>query len=114
MLRMMIFILVLLGTGCVSHPPPAALPNAAGAAAPQPAEKANNQTDARLKKLGFKLVDRDGQKRYCRTDFQTGSHISADIVCLTAEQLQSIADDQQRTLDYNLQQIQQVKSGGLK
>jgi len=35
-------------------------------------------------------------------------------VCLTVKQLQDIADDKQRTLEYNLQQVQQVKPGGIK
>jgi len=40
-----------------------------------------------VQRAGYKLVNKDGQPLYCRTDMITGSHIQTRTVCLTEQEL---------------------------
>ena len=76
---------------------------AAGCASQPTNQYAGHTTDAgRLalaKNLNLKLVDTDGQKLYCRSDYETGSHIQRDTTCFTAEQLDQLQARTQRDWD---------------
>jgi hypothetical protein len=72
--------------------------------ASQPANQSTGQTTdagrlALAKNLNLKLVDKDGQKLYCRSDYETGSHIQRDTTCFTAEQLDKLQQRTQRDWD---------------
>jgi hypothetical protein len=75
----------------------------AGCASQPTNQYAGQTTDAgRLalaKNLNLKLVDKDGQKLYCRSDYETGSHIQRDTTCFTAEQLDKLQARTQRDWD---------------
>ena len=49
--------------------------------------------------LNLKLVDKDGQRLFCRSDYETGSHIQRDTTCFTAEQLDKLQERTQRDWD---------------
>jgi hypothetical protein len=51
------------------------------------------------KNLNLKLVDQDGQKLYCRTNYITASRIQRDTTCYTADELDKLEARQQRELD---------------
>jgi hypothetical protein len=46
---------------------------------------ASNVAD--VQHAGYKVVDRDGQKLYCRRDLITGSHVQSHTTCRTEEEL---------------------------
>jgi len=54
---------------------------------------------ALAKNLNLKLVDKDGQRLYCRSDYETGSHIQRDMTCYTAAQLDRLQAQTQRDWD---------------
>jgi hypothetical protein len=51
------------------------------------------------KNLNLKLVDKDGQQLYCRSNYVTASRIQRDTTCYTADQLDKLEAQQQRELD---------------
>ncbi|MDB6092145.1 MAG: hypothetical protein JWN85_4929 [Gammaproteobacteria bacterium] len=67
--------------GCASHP----------GAAPTPSETHQVKIDASnveaVQKAGYKLVNRDGEKLFCRTDPITGSRLQLRTTCLTEQEL---------------------------
>jgi len=50
--------------------------------------------------LNLKLVNKDGQQLYCRSNFQTASRIRTDTTCYTADQLAALQQQNDRDLDY--------------
>ena len=64
--------------GCASHPAPVAAPR-------QVKVDATNVAD--VQHAGYKIVDKDGQKLYCRRDLVTGSRVKFNTTCLTEEEL---------------------------
>ena len=57
------------------------------------------QRVAEALKLGYKVTNTDGEVLYCRSDFATASHIRKNTVCLTAQQLDDLDQQNQQTLD---------------
>jgi hypothetical protein len=47
---------------------------------------------AAAKKLGYSVVNTDGELLYCHSEFKTGSHVQKETTCLTAEQLDHLHD----------------------
>jgi hypothetical protein len=81
---------------------PAALAAAAAAgAAPGGAVTPDieSQRLAAARNLNLKVVNKDGQELYCRSNYMTGSHIQRDMQCYTAEQVQRLQEQTQRDLD---------------
>jgi hypothetical protein len=101
----MCWIAVAAVAGCAGHPsiPAGAMPVAASsqvavagqpaaAAAPadakgtrQVAVDASNVADVQA--AGYKIVNKDGEKLYCRKDPITGSRVQFQTTCLTAQEL---------------------------
>jgi|HubBroStandDraft_1064217.scaffolds.fasta_scaffold1155953_1 hypothetical protein len=97
-MRTMIIVSVAALAACAGQPsnPPAhyapeattAALAAAGAAPSDPlAERL-----AAAKKLGYTVVNTDGELLYCRSDLKTGSHVQKETTCLTAAQLDHLHD----------------------
>jgi len=55
---------------------------------------------AAAKNLNLKLVNKDGQQLYCRSNFLTASRIQRDTTCYTADQLETLQQQNDRDLDY--------------
>jgi hypothetical protein len=55
---------------------------------------------AAARNLNLKLVNKDGQQLYCRSNYQTASRIQRDTTCYTADQLQMLQQQTDRDMDY--------------
>jgi len=102
-MRAMILLTALAVVGCASQPggPPANKVVAqapGGAAAGTPAD-IDAQRLAAAKNLNLKVVNKDGQQLFCRSNLYTGSHIQRDTRCYTADQLENLEREVQRQAD---------------
>jgi hypothetical protein len=52
-----------------------------------------------VQKAGYKLVNKDGEKLYCRTDLITGSHVRTKTECLTEQQLYDQMQETKQSMD---------------
>ena len=89
-----------------STPASAAVPASAAAApynspsgAAAPTADVEAQRLAAAKNLKLKVMSKDGQQLFCRSNLVTGSHISRDTRCYTAEQLDRMQEQTQRDLE---------------
>jgi hypothetical protein len=67
------------------------------------------QRVARARNLNLKVVNKDGQELYCRSNYVTASHIQRDTTCYTADQVQRMEEQTTRELDQ-----QNMRPGALK
>jgi hypothetical protein len=96
------FLAVAAMSGCAGHPqqPVASAPRAIASAPPtagQTAASADAKTvrqvpvdasnAADVQAAGYKIVNKDGEKLYCRKDPITGSRVQFQTTCLTAQEL---------------------------
>jgi hypothetical protein len=97
----------LLAVGCAGQPDkPAADPSPAAAAgagatatpAPATAPKIDAQRLADARRLGYKIVDKNGEEYFCDKSVQTGSHLHQETICLTAAQMDSLRSQTQQNL----------------
>ncbi len=51
-----------------------------------------------VRKGAYKLVTRDGQTMYCRTDKDTGSHVRSTTICLTEKEMTELSERSQQGL----------------
>jgi hypothetical protein len=123
-MRLQMLLTAMVMAGCASQPnspqshlsaTPASAPTAASAPAPapapasapynspsgatQPTADVDAQRLARAKNLNLKIMNKDGQELFCRSNLVTGSHISRDTRCYTAEQLDRMQEQTQRDLE---------------
>jgi hypothetical protein len=87
---------MLLG-GCASQP--AAPPMLSSPAAAAPTADIEAQRLAQARNLSLKVVNKDGQQLFCRSNYMTTSRIQRDTTCYTADQLDRMEAQQQRDLD---------------
>jgi hypothetical protein len=109
--------LALIMAGCATAPQPATAPAAApvaatAAAAPaalaahaMPVNKLSAEEIVNLKRLGYKLVDSNGQTLYCSSDIKLGSHLQHDNVCMTEREMIAMRDETQRRLQNIMTQV---------
>ncbi len=106
--------LVLSAAGCASTPasapkPAAPVAPAAPAAPATPATAAKPSAPAatvadskdattleQAMAAGYEIVDRNGQRLYCRDELKTGSHLRKTRTCLTEDELRSLKENAQR------------------
>jgi hypothetical protein len=93
-MRAVMLLTAILGAGCASQ---VTNPQTAANGAPLEATDAGRLAMAR--NLNLKLVDKDGQQLFCRSNFMTASRIQRDTTCYTADQLDQLEAQQQRELD---------------
>ena len=93
-MRALLLLTAILAAGCASQP---ANQHAASNSDPVAATEAGRL--ALAKNLNLKLMNKDGQQLYCRSDYATGSHIKGDMICYTAEQLDRMQAQTQRDWD---------------
>lgn len=127
-MRHPIFVLLTCGlaqlmTACASVPGPAAPATtpvaassaparstaapAAPAAAPHvvPVSQLSAEEIVNLKRLGYKLVDENGETLYCHTDTKLGSRLQHDNTCLTEREMIALREETQRRLQYITTQV---------
>jgi hypothetical protein len=113
-MRLAILMMTAVLAACAGQPsapvPPAvmvaATPVAAAPIAPAPYVAANGgvaptydidaQRRAAAKNLNLKVINKDGQELYCRSNLMTGSHIQRDTRCFTAQEVDKMQDQAQR------------------
>jgi hypothetical protein len=93
-MRALMLVTAILAAGCASPP---TNPQNASSAAPLALTDAGRLAVA--KNLNLKVVDKDGQQLFCRSNFVTASRIRRDTTCYTADQLDKMEAQQQRDLD---------------
>ena len=105
-MRGLMLLMTMAVVGCASQPmgPQASSSTAptSAAASPAPAPPADSVEAQRLaaaKNLNMKVIDKDGQQLFCRSNLVTGSHIQRDTTCYTADQLDHMQAQMQRDLD---------------
>jgi hypothetical protein len=93
-MRALMLAMAMLIGGCASQPagPPTA--SSGGAIAASDAQRL-----ALARNLNLKVIDKDGQQLFCRSNFMTASRIQRDTTCYTADQLDKMEAQQQRELD---------------
>jgi hypothetical protein len=89
MKRFSVCILIAAVAGCAGHPQQSG-PAPGQPVAQQPATKQVPVTMANATEVqhaGYKLVNKDGEKLYCRTDPITGSRLQTHTQCLTEQEM---------------------------
>lgn len=56
-------------------------------------------TLAEAQKLGYKIVNEDGQRLYCRETPRLGSHVKKDRICLTEAEMYEARNSNQRQFE---------------
>ena len=104
-MRGLVLLMTMVLFGCASQPsaPQTKLSSAPAPAdassAVKPTESVEAQRLAAAKNLNMKVIDKDGQQLFCRSNLVTGSHIQRDTTCYTADQLDHMQAQMQRDLD---------------
>lgn len=76
-----------------------AAPSAPSSAVAKPTESVEEQRLAAAKNLNMKVIDKDGQQLFCRSNLVTGSHIQRDVTCYTGDQLDHMQAQMERDLE---------------
>lgn len=104
--RTLMLLTAIAAAGCAGQPSnpqtqlsatPAPYVSPSGAAEPTTSVEA--QRLAAAKNLNLKVIDKDGQQLFCRSNLVTGSHIQRDTRCYTAEQVDKMQEQTQRDLE---------------
>ncbi len=93
-MRALIVLTAILAAGCASQPTNPQAASSGGAIAASEAQRL-----ALARNLNLKVIDKDGQQLFCRSNWQTASRIQRDTTCFTADQLDTMEAQQQRELD---------------
>jgi hypothetical protein len=104
-MRSLIAAVAMLIGGCAAQPP---APTTSPAAA-VPTGDVDAQRAAQARNLNLKVMSKDGQQLFCRSNYQTASRIQRDTTCYTADQLDAMEARQQRELDQLNQRPNNVK-----
>ena len=106
MRAMMLMTAILIG-GCAGQ---STTPSTSPAAA-VPTADIQAQRVAQARNLNLKVVNKDGQQLFCRSNYMTTSRIQRDTTCYTADQLDKMEAQQQREIDqFNNQPSRNAKS----
>src|SRR5450631_4818172 len=109
-MRVITLLTAMMAAGCASQPPqthlstapvpaPTSTPYISPSGAAQPTGDVEAQRLAAAKNLNLKVINKDGQELFCRSNLVTGSHISRDTRCYTAEQVDRMQEQTQRDLE---------------
>ena len=93
-MRALLLLTAILGAGCAGQ---ATDPRAASSAGPLALTDAQRLQVA--KNHNLKIVDKDGQQLFCRSNFVTASRIRQDTTCYTADELDQMEAQTTRDLD---------------
>ena len=105
-MRVLMLLMAMAVVGCAGQPSspqsklaPGEPPPVPSSAPGKPTESVEAQRLAAAKNLNLKVIDKDGQQLFCRSNLVTGSHIQRDVTCYTADQLDHMQAQMQRDLD---------------
>jgi hypothetical protein len=73
----------------------------ASAAAGLPAQGADQLAAnlAKARKLGYRIVDKNGETVYCHDSVATGSHLNKRTICLTEKQWENVSVNSARAME---------------
>ncbi len=75
-----------------------------------PTDKPAATTLDEARKLGYRVVNEDGQTLYCRDSRDLGSHIRKETTCLTEDEMVAAREAAQRNFD-NMKKFQTPPQG---
>lgn len=93
-MRALLFLTAVLVAGCAGQPTTPQTASSGGRIA-----ASEEQRLALARNLNLKVIDKDGQQLFCRSNYMTASRIQRDTTCYTADQLDKMEARQQRELD---------------
>lgn len=93
-MRALMLLTAMLIGGCATQPAGPQTASSGGAIA-----ASDEQRLALARNLNLKVIDKDGQQLFCRSNYMTASRIQRDTTCYTADQLDKMEAQQQRELD---------------
>jgi hypothetical protein len=93
-MRALMLLSAILAAGCASQPSQPQSTSSGGQIAASDAQRLEL-----ARNLNLKVIDKDGQQLFCRSNFVTASRIQRDTTCYTADQLDKMEVRQQRELD---------------
>src|SRR5665213_3071445 len=87
----------------------------AGCATPAPAPKPtvtrevriDNKNVEEVQHAGYKIVNKDGVKLFCRTDTPTGTRVQTRTTCLTEREMM----EQQEALREGMERLEKIPQG---
>jgi len=91
-MRFSVMVAVIALTGCAGTAPKQEAP------APRQV-KLDSSNIVEAQKAGYKIVDQDGKKLYCKKDLNRGSHVRYTTTCLTEEEWQAMIDASRRGVE---------------
>ncbi|HEX3948469.1 MAG TPA: hypothetical protein VHW95_01315 [Steroidobacteraceae bacterium] len=94
-MRALMLMTAMLICGCAGQP---ATPISSPAAA-VPTAGIEAQRLAQARNLNLRVVNKDGHRLFCRSNYMTASRIRQDTTCYSADQLDEMEARQQRELD---------------
>jgi len=100
--------LALMAAGCASKPP-ASTPESTPTQESH-TEKLNATNVVAAQYAGYKLVNRNGEKLYCRRDATTGSRVEYQTRCLTEEEMRQQQSVNRRDME-RIDQVPQPVAG---
>ncbi|HVY82042.1 MAG TPA: hypothetical protein VG994_13720 [Steroidobacteraceae bacterium] len=62
-------------------------------------EKLTAKNIVEAQQAGYKLVDENGSKRYCRRELNTGSHVRYTTTCLTEEEMLAVLQASRQSVE---------------
>jgi hypothetical protein len=68
-------------------------------AAQAPAADQEAMTLAKARKLGYRIVDKNGEKLFCHDSVATGSHVNKTTICLTQKQWENVSENSAREME---------------
>jgi len=93
-MRALMLVTAILAAGCAGQPTKPPIVSSGGQIA-----ASDSQRLELARNLNLKVIDRDGQQLFCRSNFVTASRIQRDTTCYTADQLETMEAQMLRDLD---------------
>jgi hypothetical protein len=90
-MRLSLVLFTIALAGCASQAP-----------APAPVThqvKIDNSNVEDVQRAGYKIVNKDGVKLFCRTDPVTGSHVQMHTTCLTEREMQEQNEETRQSME---------------
>ena len=99
-MRILILLVALAAAGCATDPTSTTAKDVepAKAASAKPAPAAKSKVVPERIKGAYRVLIKDGEKRYCRKELATGSHVNFRTICLTEAEYQDMQDRDQQAL----------------
>ena len=105
-----ILIVTIIVSACAGTPPanhnvsaPAATPPVAKATPTNTADK--GESLLALQRQGYTIVDKNGERYYCRDEKKTGSRLAHETVCMTQKEMDDLRDRTQHNMGNFMREV---------